>query len=311
MPASPTVSTSPYSSAQFLLELDGGAATTVRSIEGGKISTEIITYQNNRKPDEGNYLKQNGKLKYEAIKVVSPLAASKDLWAWMNTFIGGSCQRRNGALVAADHEYKEKARRTFSEALIEEIAFPKFDANDKNPANITVTIQPETLIYQPPANGAVIDSQNPALVTSKHVKCCNFTFHFPGAPDGFRVTKVDGFSVKAKTIDYHHAGRLEPIKVPGKLEFPTIAFYVLEPDAAFFINLVGALRDGKRPEPVEAWIEFRNSKMDEQGEIRFKYCRVFSASHDKLDASNEDARVVKVEMAVEGVTVTAPTPRAK
>jgi hypothetical protein len=74
---------------EFLLELDGGKVTTVRSIEGGKISTEVITYQNNRKPAEGNYLKQNGKLKYEPIKVVAPLAASKDMWKWMAQFIKG------------------------------------------------------------------------------------------------------------------------------------------------------------------------------------------------------------------------------
>lgn len=305
MPASPTVSKPLYSSAQFLLELDGGKVTTVRSIEGGKISTEVITYQNNRKPAEGNYLKQNGKLKYEAIKVVAPLAASKDMWKWMAQFIKGEGERRNGALVAADHEYKEKARRTFSEALIEEIAFPKFDASDKNPANVTVTIQPETLVYEPPKDGAVLSHEDPAMQVGKHVKCCNFNFQFDGAGE-FRVTKIDGFSVKAKTIDYHHGGRLEPIKMPGKLEFPNIAFYVPEPDAAYFIKLADDLRNGIRHKPVNALLEFFDSKKETMGEIRFGFCRVFSVTHDKLDAANEDVRSVKVEMAVENVMLKAP-----
>ncbi|MBK7195706.1 MAG: phage tail protein [Myxococcales bacterium] len=302
---SPTVSTPLYSSAQFLLELDGGKVTTVRSIEGGKISTEIITYQNNRKPSEGNYLKQNGKLKYEAIKVVAPMAASQDMWSWMETFIKGTCQRRNGALVAADHEYKEKARRTFSDAIIEEIAFPKFDASDKNPANVTVTIQPEILVYEAPKDGAVISPEDPGMQRAQHVKCCNFKFHFEGAPGEYRVTKVDGFSVKAKTIDYHHAGRLEPLKIPGKLEFPNITFYVPEPDAAYFIKVAGDLRKGIRPEPTNAWITYFDSAKQDKGEIKFHGCRIFSATQDKLDAANEDVRSVKVEMAVESVEVSS------
>ena len=42
------------------------------------------------------------------------------------------------------------------------------------------------------------------------------------------------------------------------------------------------------------------------GEIRFGFCHVFSVTQDKLDAANEDARSVKVEMAVENVMLRAP-----
>ena len=151
----------------------------------------------------------------------------------------------------------------------------------------------------------MIDPKDAEYAKSQHVKSCNFNFDFKGAPDSMRVTKIDGFSVKAKTIDYHHAGRLDPLQIPGKLEFPNITFYVPEPDAGIFIDIARNLAAGRRPAPTQASIEFYDSAKQVKGVIEFEGCRVFSAAHDKLDAANEDVRSVKVEMAVESVLLRA------
>lgn len=294
-----------YSSAQFLLELAGYKTSTVRSIEGGKISTEILTYQSNLSPAKGGYLRQNGKLKYEPIKVTSSLAASTGLWTWMQSFVNGEGVRHNGAMVAACFDYKERARRTFKEALIEEVAITAFDGNSKNPANVTITIQAETLVYEQPSGNAVIKADEDPAVLEQHVSSHNFLFtYMPVSTNPLpRVTKVDGFSVKCKTIDYHHAGRLDPIKLAGKIEMPNIAFYLPEPDAEPFYKMMRDAAGGNRPDPAEASLEFFNSAKESKGTFKFHGCRVFSAAPDKLDASNEDVRQVKVEMAIEGLSM--------
>ena len=71
-------------------------------------------------------------------------------------------------------------------------------------------------------------------------------------------------------------------------------------------KLADDLRKGIRHKPVNALLEFFDSKKDTMGEIRFGFCHVFSVTQDKLDAANEDARSVKVEMAVENVMLRAP-----
>jgi phage tail-like protein len=299
-----TASPDLFSSSNFILELDGAPTSIVRSIEGAVIKTEMLTYHANAQ--KGAIWRQNGKLKYEPIKVVSGLSAGLPLYNWMNSFCTGDCTRKTGAIVAADFNYMEKARRTFKEAIIESIDFPKFDANDKNPANVTITIQPETLVYEPPADGAKIGGSDNAVIKQQHVSACNFEFIY----DNFskdpikRVTKVDGFSLKSKTIEYHHGGRLDPLKIAGKIEQPNVTFYMPEIDAAFFIKLMADAVKGIRPPQSEAALRFFDNQKAVQGEIHFKGCHVFNVQPDKLDATNEDVRQVKIEMAIESLTFT-------
>jgi len=297
-----TVSTELHSSAAFALELEGVQTATVRSVEGGTIKTEIISYHPNGK----GVFRQNGKLKYEPIKVQANLACGPDLWAWMDSFVRGTCTRKHGAIIAADFDYKEKARRTFKEALIEELAFPSFNSNDKNPANVTLTIQPETLVYEKPGGSGSVVRGDGSIGKLQHAKTCNFNFIFDlaGQEPIKRVTKIDQFSIKSKSIDYHHAGRLDPIKIPGKLEYPNITFYLPEADAGYFLDLQRKVVGGDRPPAANAVIEYLDSEKKKVGEIKFEGCHVFSAAPDKLDAGTEEMRQVKVEMSIEGMTLT-------
>lgn len=290
-----------YSSAHFALALDGAVVGTLRSIDGGKVSVDVVNYQAG---DHGEYWRQLAKPKYENIKVVTALAGRKELWKWMNEFITGDGQRRNGALIAADYNYKEKAKRSFWDALIESIDFPKFDANDKNPANVTITIAPERITYEK-GDGHQLDERDPSIGDQQHVAACNFTFVYDGvsADTTNRVVKVDGFSMKCKIIDYHYGGRLEPSKVPGKIEFPNLVFYLPEVDAQPFFDLHMASVKGDRAPMKGAALSFFNNAKQEKGKFTFKNCHIFNVSPEKSDASSEDIRLVKVECAIEDLAV--------
>jgi phage tail-like protein len=288
-----------YSSAFFTLELDGTQVGTIRNLDGGGIKADVISYQHG---EGGDTWRQLGRTKYEDFKITSGLVAGEALWNWIKEYMGGNPTRRSGALCAADYEYKEKARREFSEALIAEVAFPKFDAHDKNPANVVVTVAPEKMTFAK-GSGAVIQPDGTAD-RQKAISACNFSFVVQGFGNACgRVNKVDGFSVKCKIIEHQVSTRIESVKVPGKIEYPNISFYVPEIDAKPFLDhhKKNAM-DGNRGQPIpSATLSFYNNARTSKGSVTFTNCTIFNVAHDKSDATSEDIRMVKVEMAIEGV----------
>ena len=114
---------------------------------------------------------------------------------------------------------------------------------------------------------------------------------------------IDAFSVKCKIIEHQVSTRIENIKVPGKIEYPNITFYLPEIDAKPFLDHhKKTTMDGKRGAPIpSATLQFHNNARAARGSFTFKECTIFSVTHDKHDATSEDIRMVKVEMAIEGI----------
>ena len=81
---------------------------------------------------------------------------------------------------------------------------------------------------------------------------------------------------------------------PARLLLALIAIAVTP---AFAQNL--AVVNGK-PIP-SATLAFHNNSLVERGSFTFTNCTIFSVTHDKNDSSSEDIRMVKVEMAIEGL----------
>src|SRR5690349_19170443 len=89
-----------YAAAHFGLELGSGSdkdVGLVRSIEGGGVSAEVMTYQFGENYD---VWRQLGKPKYEDIKVQVGMAASEGFYTWMSEFFSGKGTRKSGAIVA-------------------------------------------------------------------------------------------------------------------------------------------------------------------------------------------------------------------
>ena len=98
-----------YAAAHFALELDGKQDVGLfRSIEGGGVKADVMTYQNGTNYDRWRQL---GKQKYEDIKLQVGMSMSKPFYDWIEKFFDGKAERKSGAVVAADFYYKERARR--------------------------------------------------------------------------------------------------------------------------------------------------------------------------------------------------------
>jgi len=292
-----------YAAAHFALELKGvDKLGMFRSIEGGGIKADVMTYQNG-----GIYAKwrQLGKPKFEDLKLQVGMAMSAPFYEWIKAFFSGVPTRKDGTIIAADFYYKERARRHFENAMIKEMAFPKLDANDKNTAYMVVTLAVEDMKFLPPASGTI--QQDMGNEAQKSWKACNFRFTLDGFGDIFRrVTKVDGFSVKQNILEYHTGGSRTPTLTPSAIEFPQLSFTLPEADAQPLIDHfmkrslgVSVPRGGAAPGRFGGHIETYDNAKTTKFRLEFKSADILNIQPDKSDAGTEEIKQVKVDLYIE------------
>lgn len=301
-PAKPDSKPRTYSAAHFALELDGKKDVGMfRSIEGGGVKADVMTYQNG-----ANYerWRQLGKQKYEDLKIQVGMSMSAPFYDWIKNFFTGIPDRKNGAIVAADFYYKERARREFSEALIKELTFPKLQADDKNAAYMNIGISVEDIVFNP-GNGAVLP-QVKGMAEQKHWKSNNFIFTLDGFADACkRVTKIEAFTIKQNIMEHNVGGRQSPTKVPAGVEFPNLVFYLPEADAGPLIDhfhqramQVERTKPQHGANKTGSLITFDNGRT-QTFELEFFETEILSVTPDKSDATTEEAKLVKIEMFTE------------
>ncbi|HEY1554936.1 MAG TPA: phage tail protein [Kofleriaceae bacterium] len=298
-----------YSAAHFVLALDGADAGLLRSIEGGNARTDVMTYNINGGPAPTVRWRQLGKPKFEDIKIQAGMAASKPFFDWIADFMAGKATRHDGAIIAGDFYYKERARREFTAALIKEFTFPKLDANDKSPAFLTVALTVENVKFSTTTQGSgatVLDQKR--MESQKAWKSCNFRFTLSGFEDSVRrVVKVDSFTVKQNIVEYHQGGILAPTKTPTTIDTPNLTFYVPEADAQPFIdhftndNAIAIKNDVKNKSALHGSITAIDNALKDVFEVSFLGCDIFSITPDRSDSTTEEIKLVKIELYVESM----------
>jgi len=291
-----------YSAAHFMFELDGvDKLGMFRSIEGGGLKADVMTYQNGGTYDRWRQL---GKPKFEDIKLQVGMAMSEPFFKWIEEFFTGKASRKNGAIIAADFDYKERARREFSEAMITELTFPKLDATDKNTAYMNVSLGVENIVFKK-GGGAQIQ-QLEGERNQKGWKACNFKFSLDGftAPSA-RVTKIDSFTVKQNIVEYASGGRRTVAKIPSAIDYPQVSFYLPEADAQpLFDHVKKRIVDGEVPGRLHARIETFDNSGPDNG-VRFSLdllnVDILNVQLDKADSSSEEIKQVKVDIYVESI----------
>jgi hypothetical protein len=301
-----------YAAAHFGLELDQKDEVGLfRSIEGGGVKADVMTYQPAPSKEIGGYQKwrQLGKPKFEDIKMQIGMSMSASFYTWISDFMKGEPNRKSGAILAADFYYKERARREFSEAMIKELTIPKLDATDKNPVYMGVTLAVEDIKFLK-GTGKALDKPK-GFDAQKQWTACNFNFFLNGFDDHLkRVTKIDSFTVKQNIAEYHAGGFKAAIKTPTAIEYPNIAFYIPEADAQPFYDRLQTQvgfgkREGNGTVRNAAELSGRITMNDAEGmtlmEIAFDGAQVLSVTPDKQDSGSEEIRQVKIELYTEGM----------
>lgn len=304
--STPTTKERTYAAAHFALELDGKKDDVglFRSVEGGSIKADVMTYQNGANYDRWRQL---GKPKFEDIKASVGMSMSRPFYAWISEFFNGQGTRKTGAILAADYNYETRARREFSQALIKEITFPKLDGTDKSPAYLGVAIAVENLEFKP-GDGAKL-----AVLTNfdsqKMWTACNFRFKLDGIPDNalLRVSKIDSFTIKQNIIEHHMGGFRGPIKCPSQMDFPSITFYVPEVDAQPFMDhFTKRGVKGEVPGRLTGAIEcFDNDQRKKVlFTLEFTGADITGVAPEKSDSGSEEIKNVKIDLYTESMKFT-------
>lgn len=305
MPTETPASGRAYSAAHFALELDGKKDVGLfRSVEGGGIKTDVMTYQNGANYDRWRQL---GKPKFEDIKVSVGMSMSEVFYQWISEFFTGKGTRKTGAIVAADFNYDERARREFSQALIKELTFPKLDGTDKNPAYMQLAIAAENIEFKKGNKSKLMFVEEPKL--QKQWTSCNFRFKLDGFPitSTQRITKVDSFTIKQNIIEHHMGGFRAPIKCPSQMDYPQLSFYVPEVDAQPFMDhFTKRGVKGEVPGRLTGAIECFDNDVSKQVlfTIEFAGCDILNVQPEKSDSGSEEIKLVKVDLYTESMKFT-------
>jgi phage tail-like protein len=290
-----------YVASKFALELDGaGMMGFLNSAEGGGLKTEVQDYKQGALVD---VWRQVGRAKFEDITLKVGMGMSPTFYEWIADFFTRKVTRRNGAIVAADFNYKERARRTFADALISEVGIPALDGGSKDAAFMTIKMVAEGMTYASVENGARIESPPGLRQANKLWHAANFRFNIDGMePSCKRVIKMDAFTIKQQILEYPSGNSRTPLRVPGRLEFPNLTIYVPRVDADPFIEAANArLLDYDAPVEggLTASLEFTGPDRSTLCTIGMSGVDVVSAEPQKLEASAESIYMVKVMIQVE------------
>ncbi len=208
----------------MLLSLDGEVCP-LSSYEGGMPEGEVIEYRDGADPIARKMI---GRPIFGNIVMEMPMSlVTPGIWEWIDAMMKGTPTRKNGAVILADFNYKERRRVDFSDALITEVTFPALDGASKDAAYLKLELAIGSSAVAAGSGTAV-----PAPATSKQKQwhCANFSIKIGDLPTK-RVSKVDAFTIKQGIIEFEDGTSRTPMRVPGRLEFPNITISV--PDADY------------------------------------------------------------------------------
>ena len=142
LPMVPAIDARGVSVGRFALELDGVSSGLLKSSTGGSVYADVV----NEKVGADHVVRKHiAGVKYEDFTLTAGTGMSKGFYDWIRSTFALSAPRKSGAVVAADFNYKELSRVSFSNALVTEVAMPALDAASKDPAYLTLTFSPESI----------------------------------------------------------------------------------------------------------------------------------------------------------------------
>ena len=180
-----------FTSGRFSLEIDGVNVGAIAGVAGG-----VPEYGVALDPVGSDSIQRKHVtgIKWEPFSIRVGCGMGKGMYDWIqNSFDKGSV-RKNGAVISADFNLNEKARREFTNALITEVTFPALDGASKDPAYLTVTFSPDSVADVPPSGLPVQAARQKAWLPA------NFRLVIDGV-DTTRVASIDSFTWKQKIIE--------------------------------------------------------------------------------------------------------------
>ncbi|MDO8751617.1 MAG: phage tail protein [Dehalococcoidia bacterium] len=294
-----------YAVGRYALELDGQFAGWLNSAEGGNATADVIN-----EPAGPDYIvrKHIGQPQYEDIIIQVSAGMSEAFYKWIDASFNKNYSRKDGAIVAADFNYKEQSRLTFTDALITEIGFPALDAASKDPAYMTIKFAPETTKRVPSKGGTVggAAAGKGAAVQKKWLPA-NFRLKIDGLDQPTsKVNKIEALVIKQKVTE-NPVGEARDAQIElAHLEFPNLVITLAEAYADPFYDwhddFVIKGNSAEANEKNGTLEVLTPNLQDVLFTLTFKSLGIFNVATEKGDAGAEAIKRVKAEMYVEEMT---------
>jgi len=286
-----------YVAGKYGIELDGIMAGWVSSVEGGHATSDVV---NEKVGPDHIVHKHIAGVKYEDITISCGTGMSKGFYEWIKASFDHNYGRKNGAVIAADYNYKEHSRLTWHFGLISEIGFPALDASSKDAAKMSIKVTPEYTRQTTTTGGPSVAgkySNNPGV--QKKWLPSNFRLKIDGL-DTTRVNKVEAIVVKQKIIDNAVGEMRDYEREPAHLEIPNLVVTLAESHSKEFFDwhesFVIKGKNGDSDEKGGA-LEFLTPNLQETlFTITFKHLGIFKLTPEKVESGSENIRRIKAEM---------------
>jgi hypothetical protein len=174
----------------FTVSLDGGTPELVQAVEGGDLvgvveSTPVVGGVPNKR--------LAGDPVPELLSFRFP-PGSPTLATWIGSAFPPAVETRDGAVTYGNDKAQGVAERTFQDALVTRVVFPKLDAASKDPASILLLVQPAATIYGVGSAGVL-----PVNVKQKSSTLGNFRLAIDGL-DTSQVAIIDALEVEQPLV---------------------------------------------------------------------------------------------------------------
>lgn len=265
-----------YMGSRQILTIDG-VPVMVRSVAGGEAYGELVSAQGG--PD-GATKKHIGSVKYSDI--VAEVGAD-DLRDWISQAWAGSQKPRNGAVIAADFNYKSSAERQFMNALITETTIPTLDGASKDAGYLTLRLRPAAVVSR---KGTGADVRGTAGPKQKTWLRSNFRFELGDLPTQ-RVARIDSFTVRSLAIGAP-TGEFRTVQSLGAVQFPNLRLSIsqadLQPWTDWAESFIVQGQNGDNAEKSGAVVFLAPNMKDELGRITLSNCGILSLTQPAAEA---------------------------
>lgn len=196
-----------YAVASFVLELEGRFAGHLAAAEIGALKAAAAATP---PPGEPITKRAIGNPEFGNCTIVTGLSEGQGHLDWISSLWRQSVVERNGAIILADMNFKERRRVNFSGACVTELKLDDLDAtNGKKPYQMTYSFAPQMLKYESGTGAQIAGNLG---MKQKSWSPANFRIRIGGLPCD-RVTKVSGLSITSElTRESTGAFRLPPFR---------------------------------------------------------------------------------------------------
>ena len=277
-----------YVTGYYQMMLDGVSCGLIQKFEGGDVEADITQI-----PIQHNYLvaKHLGNLKYNDFVVAMPLSMGKPVHDWVEASLMAKPTRKSGEIKAADFKRQTRHIREFKDALITEIGFPACDAAAKEPSYLTLKFKAWSARNKK-GDGSVVD--NPADMAQKQWHPTDFEFKIDGL-DTSKVMKVEPIKIKQRVTADRNG-----LKIPGRIEFPSITIYLPAESVKGFTEWNRELAVSGKNSPAKhksgSLVYLNRSRQKELLTLSFDQLGIFKISAAPRANNQDGPELVKVEL---------------